>query len=124
MTFLLVLVDINECDSAGSCSQTCINTDGSYTCGCYSGCELANDGFNCSGRKLLSFETEYIHKSVVDVNECDQGTSSCTQICTNTYCSADGDGYECSCESGYDLADDGYSCDGKTFEGIVSHVNI
>ena len=43
-------IDINECDdNDGGCEQICINTDGSFQCGCRSGFTLNNDGRTCSG---------------------------------------------------------------------------
>ncbi|KAL2087283.1 hypothetical protein ACEWY4_018342 [Coilia grayii] len=32
--------DINECDSPDTCSQKCVNTEGSYKCDCYEGYEM------------------------------------------------------------------------------------
>ena len=44
------LTDINECtENRNGCSQTCINTDGSYTCGCNLGYELNSDERTCQG---------------------------------------------------------------------------
>ena len=43
--------DINECASYnGGCSQSCINTPGSYMCSCSSGYILDIDGHNCTGQ--------------------------------------------------------------------------
>jgi len=42
--------DINECETDnGGCTQTCVNTDGSYQCFCWDGYELTNNGYNCDG---------------------------------------------------------------------------
>ena len=46
--------------------------------------------------------------TVADVDECDEGTDSCAQICTNTIGS-----YDCSCNVGYRIASDNHMCDGK-----------
>lgn len=32
-----MILDINECDTFGTCSQSCENTKGSYKCSCYDG---------------------------------------------------------------------------------------
>lgn len=40
-----------------------------------------------------------------EVNECELGTASCSQICTNT----DG-GYECSCRPGFRLDHNRHTC--------------
>ena len=52
-----------------------------------------------------------------DINECEEQTDRCTQDCTNSAGS-----YTCSCNSGYRLQSDGFSCNGK-FQ-VVSAVLI
>ena len=50
--FFYLCIDINECDPAKElhrCSQTCINTEGSYNCSCTEGYELKKDGYECEG---------------------------------------------------------------------------
>ena len=45
--------DINECSIGnGGCQQTCINTPGSYHCGCRSGYKLTSDNTTCEGNIL------------------------------------------------------------------------
>lgn len=39
--------DLNECETIGRCSQTCVNTEGSYKCSCASGYVLLPNGKNC-----------------------------------------------------------------------------
>lgn len=41
--------DVNECQqpSGQPCSQTCINTEGSYICACHPGYLLGSDGHTC-----------------------------------------------------------------------------
>ena len=41
----------------------------------------------------------------VDINECSQGTSGCSQLCTNTIGS-----YTCACHNGYQLSNDNHTC--------------
>ena len=42
--------DINECaEGTDRCDQTCTDTDGSYTCSCDAGYELANNNHQCDG---------------------------------------------------------------------------
>ena len=41
-----------------------------------------------------------------------EGTSGCTQICTDSYGS-----FKCTCYNGYQLQNDGKTCDGKTVDG-------
>ena len=45
----------------------------------------------------------------VDINECNEETDGCAQNCTNTNGS-----YTCSCNTGYRLGSDGYSCYGTS----------
>ena len=49
-----------------------------------------------------------MHNISIDVDECVEDTDGCDQICTDI----DGS-YTCSCEVGYDLAEDQHGCDGK-----------
>ena len=47
-------VDVDECgDDTDGCSQTCTNTEGSFTCGCTDGYVLNVDGTNCDGMYML-----------------------------------------------------------------------
>ena len=43
--------DINECISPelNTCQQQCLNSPGSFTCGCYTGYQLTVDRQTCSG---------------------------------------------------------------------------
>ena len=46
--------DINECSTNnGGCAHNCTNTQGSFTCSCRSGFQLASDGRDCNGKALL-----------------------------------------------------------------------
>ncbi len=46
---------------------------------------------------------------VLDLEECEEGTSCCEQDCTNYP-----GGYECYCRAGYRLNADGCGCDGTS----------
>ena len=49
-TQLSIDPDIDECtNNTHNCTQTCTNTDGSFTCGCNSGYVLDSDGVTCNG---------------------------------------------------------------------------
>lgn len=47
---ILVLVDFNECGVYGTCSQTCTNSEGSYTCSCVEGYLLQPDNRSCKAK--------------------------------------------------------------------------
>ena len=45
--------DINECSTGpNNCQQVCVNTEGSFTCGCEAGYLLDSDRSSCSGINL------------------------------------------------------------------------
>ena len=47
-------IDVDECgDDTDGCSQTCTNTEGSFTCGCTDGYVLNVDGTTCDGMYKL-----------------------------------------------------------------------
>ena len=50
-----------------------------------------------------------------DVDECAEDTDECAQLCTDTEGS-----YFCSCEVGYDLAEDQHGCVGKIIKCTMS----
>ena len=108
----LTCFDINECDTNnGGCSQVCINQVGSYECQCNTGFTLDDDGMGCSG---LLINCYVIILSCIDHNECVSNVDACEQICHNSNSS-----YYCTCVSGYRLASNGRTCDGKLY--IVIH---
>lgn len=47
--FPIIYTDINECNGVNGCQQLCTNTEGSYTCSCSEGFDLAEDGKRCNG---------------------------------------------------------------------------
>lgn len=59
----------------------------------------------------LGLESLELHTDIVDVNECMTGSDRCTQNCNNTI-----GNYTCSCNDGYTLNFDGYTCDGMYIE--------
>lgn len=50
LKFALSSVDFNECNVYGTCSQTCTNTEGSYTCSCVEGYLLQPDNRSCKAK--------------------------------------------------------------------------
>ena len=108
------IVDINECGSNnGGCASTCHNTAGSYYCSCPSGCTLNSNGHACNGKLVHYLEresyTRVVYPALADINEC-AGTNNCAHNCHNTGSCG---GYYCSCNTGYSLNGNGYSCDSK-----------
>jgi len=46
-----LLSDINECMTGNhGCNHACMNNNGSFTCGCYPGYALSEDGKTCKGK--------------------------------------------------------------------------
>ncbi|KAH9492131.1 hypothetical protein Btru_048687, partial [Bulinus truncatus] len=76
-----VCYDIDECQNATICEQKCINTEGSYYCGCSDGYRLNTDSKTCA-----------------DINECAEMTAKCEQQCTNKPGS-----FECVCYAGFNM---------------------
>lgn len=50
MGFLPSFPDFDECTVYGTCSQTCTNTEGSYTCSCVEGYLLQPDNRSCKAK--------------------------------------------------------------------------
>lgn len=74
MTFTICLLlfcsckDIDECTFKNDpvCSQTCNNTIGSYTCGCYRGYVLRPDGISC---KALGAPPTLLFANRIDIRQ-------------------------------------------------------
>ena len=51
--------DVDECRRLGGhpCSQTCVNTKGSYTCACHPGYSLEPDGHTCKATGKWSWDS-------------------------------------------------------------------
>ncbi|XP_066569095.1 epidermal growth factor-like protein 7 [Amia ocellicauda] len=43
--------DVDECSGSHSCAQQCVNTIGSYQCGCQEGYQLGRDGLACEAQE-------------------------------------------------------------------------
>ena len=60
-------LDIDECEDVNTapCSQGCVNSEGSFTCSCFDGYTLAEDGTTCDGELcrsvMRSFQFEYMN---------------------------------------------------------------
>ncbi|XP_072172525.1 uncharacterized protein [Diadema setosum] len=120
--------DINECfNDANNCTQVCINEEPGFTCACFEGYNLEEDGSQCSDINECMDDHGCQHscsntngsysclcdpgyqlnddmRNCSDVNECEVG-HECEQICNNT----DGS-YECSCRDGFFLDFDNRTC--------------
>ncbi|XP_073842985.1 uncharacterized protein isoform X2 [Musca autumnalis] len=118
--------DINECELpevVEECSHGCVNTEGSYHCVAPVVLEEKEEEEQEVASKTDDVEEPPKHEltseapvvqcesgfrlhngQCVDIDECAEGTSGC-QMCINTEGS-----YECTCPSGYDLAEDEKTC--------------
>ncbi|CAL4109769.1 unnamed protein product, partial [Meganyctiphanes norvegica] len=79
--------DIDECQET-VCDQVCINTPGSYRCGCHAGYRWLYGDIKCT-----------------DINECTEMLDECQHICHNNQ-----GGYHCHCHRGYRLNPDRQTC--------------
>ncbi|XP_030385204.1 fibrillin-2 isoform X2 [Scaptodrosophila lebanonensis] len=98
--------DINECDIVLAddadeetvphrvCPQLCVNTLGSYTCGCELGYHLLEDQRSC------------VRDNCQDLDNPQLNRTRCAHQCVNTEIG----GYECVCPEGYKLGYDLHSC--------------
>ena len=85
-----VCQDINECRQWKSRYGRCKNTPGSAKFRCRKGFRFSKEDFDC-----------------VDINECQEGTSKCDDLCDNIK-----GGYVCKCLGpGMKLSADGFSCE-------------
>ncbi|XP_043958220.1 P-selectin [Gambusia affinis] len=129
-----VCQDLDECaEGLHQCHQSCINTFGSFRCGCHVGYQPTPDQASCvdvdecllpaaatgcmfgcvntPGSFLCSCPDGFSRLSAdgrcQDIDECavNNGLGPCKLQCHNLPGS-----YRCSCSSGYILAGDGHSC--------------
>ncbi|XP_052775111.1 uncharacterized protein LOC128213450 [Mya arenaria] len=124
--------DIDECLDTSVCDQNCVNFIGGYNCSCEHGFTLADDNKTCSAITECNDEetADCPEKSTCaiidaypvcvcdngysmtensiceDINECESGTTPCTQGCTNFP-----GAFSCTCEVGYSLLDDRVTCE-------------
>ena len=54
---------------------------------------------------------------LLDINECHTGNGGCEQSCNNTIGS-----FYCSCDTGYQLENNGLNCSGENFKMIELHL--
>lgn len=115
--FLLIFnLEIDECvENTDGCHHSCTNTAGSYTCSCNEGYTLTANGRTCTGNtgtpgELLATprNNAVLMIGFADLDECQAGTSLCEQNCGNTAGS-----YTCSCNAGYTLSSNGFTCISK-----------
>ncbi|XP_071959435.1 uncharacterized protein [Antedon mediterranea] len=111
-------LDANECTAGTSspCSHQCLNTFGSFQCTCPYGETLADDkvncfsqcnptcknGATCSRGQCICPPGLTGSDCSLDIDEC---PADCAFSCNNTFGS-----YQCTCPTGFLLADDGTNC--------------
>ena len=112
--------DVDEClEDNGGCASVCENSEGSFRCECEAGFDVQEDG-SCMGNvhcdvianRMLTYVSfiRFFYEMNVDVDECAiDDAAVCDQICRNI----DGS-FECACNSGYVLNEDGLTCSGMT----------
>lgn len=112
----MMFADIDECtEGTDACGDVCENIIGSYHCRCSrQGYQLLPDGTTCQSEPSVQIasSTLIIVKAFflfTDIDECSDGSHNCAQNCTDT----DGS-YNCSCRSGFRLANDSHQCDGTS----------
>ena len=106
-------IDINECsEGTAGCAHVCTDTIGSYICSCDQGYHLDSEGQTCNGKSktkiYLAAVENRSNSFLIDIDECNEGTSGCAQTCTNTIGS-----YNCSCRTGFVLTNR-HGCEGCT----------
>ena len=55
--------------------------------------------------QMYKYMLSFVNFIFTDINECDEQTSGCEQVCINIAGS-----YTCACNAGYSLHTDGLSC--------------
>ena len=98
-------VDEDECDFYTNCQHSCVNTEGSFHCGCNEGYEVADDGYSCD-----------------DINECRVWNGGCEFGCRNSIGS-----YQCYCYYGLELknethCDDEIQCLVQNIDNELYHI--
>ena len=95
---LWVFLDINECERGVDCRQTCDNTNGSYSCGCFPGYSLESNGRDCRGENYC-FSLS-VHDLIFFLVETPCHNDGCSQLCAVVNGTS-----VCSCNVGYVLTD-------------------
>ncbi|XP_071948198.1 uncharacterized protein [Antedon mediterranea] len=129
----LVCTDIDECSlNSDNCEQVCTNNNGSFVCSCDSGFVLSNDGITCTASMTCSsttcvngecyvdggdelcrcnngFETANA-TSCTDINECSNNADNNCDV-TNGGCKNTSPFYTCTCNSGYRIIENSFTCE-------------
>ena len=87
------------------CSQECVNTVGSYYCGCDDGYLLLSDNHTCTGHLTTEIYIIIITIINIDKDECMTEANICDQLCIN-----DPGSFHCACNTGYLLKSNGITC--------------
>ena len=110
-------LDHDECLTGGhNCSQRCVNFKSGFLCACFDGYKLTENNSTCIGEYFFHVVySNYLIYCLPDVDECTDGLSGCSQVCTNI----DGT-FECSCTVGFTLGEDSQTCEGKHFIYLIN----
>ena len=110
-----MFADVDECgDNNGGCSQLCVNEEPGFSCDCTENFELDNDGRTCKRTyDEVSYMFTYYIYHVTLLHLFHVASFPCE---VDNNCEQDCDGAtgvpDCSCRSGYVLAEDMEKCNG------------
>ena len=114
LSILCKLLDINECDLV-PCEQKCVNTIGSYFCGCAPGYSLNSNLRSCDGR-LSRYWTCHTFSYLFsqDIDECRNAILIGDKLCPSEMTCVNTRGsFYCQCSTGY-INNNG-TCKSKNF---------
>lgn len=98
-----------KCEGTEGSLLSCPNSDHTPP-GLSHDCEHTEDaGIRCEGNINHLIRPKLISSLCADIDECQNRNGDCEQVCTNIVGS-----FNCSCNDGYHLDTDGFSCNGMS----------
>jgi len=94
-------IDVDECLSVPNlCGKhsSCVNTVGSYKCGCAVGFSKHHSGGDCQRNILERTMISNLVDETTVVDKCSPDKDECGE---NSYCSNSGEGFVCACQEGF-----------------------